>query len=62
MSKPVWNRANICYNIADMKTIAENANDFASIRTMDRGSCISVDKADFLVTFCGLVRIRMCKH
>ena len=44
MSNPVWNRVNICYNIADMKTIAENANDFASIRTMDRGNCIYVDK------------------
>ena len=30
-----------------MKTIAENANDFASIRTMDRGNCIYVDKTDF---------------
>ena len=30
-----------------MKTIAENANDFASIRTMDRGNCIYVDKTDY---------------
>ena len=30
-----------------MKTIAENANDFASIRTMDKGNCIYVDKTDF---------------
>ena len=30
-----------------MKTIAKNANDFASIRTMDRGNCIYVDKTDF---------------
>ena len=29
-----------------MKTIAENANDFKSIRTMDRGNCIYVDKTD----------------
>ena len=30
-----------------MKTIAENANDFASIRTMDKGNCIYVDKTDY---------------
>ena len=30
-----------------MKTIAENANDFESIRTMDRGNCIYVDKTDY---------------
>ena len=39
-----------------MKTIAENANDFESIRTMDRGNCIYVDKTDFfhrLVTASG---------
>ena len=30
-----------------MKTIAKNANDFESIRTMDRGNCIYVDKTDF---------------
>lgn len=29
-----------------MKTIAENANDFASIRAMDRGNCIYVDKTN----------------
>ena len=27
-----------------MKTIAENATDFADLRTSDRGSCIYVDK------------------
>ena len=39
-----------------MKTIAENANDFSSIRTMDHGSCIYVDKTDYfhrLVTSSG---------
>ena len=30
-----------------MKTIAENANDFADLRTADRGNCIYVDKTDF---------------
>ena len=30
-----------------MKTIAKNANDFASIRTMDNGNCIYVDKTDY---------------
>ena len=30
-----------------MKSIAKNANDFASIRTMDRGNCIYVDKTDY---------------
>ena len=35
------------YNIDSMKTIAENANDFASIRTMDKGNCIYVDKTDY---------------
>ena len=30
-----------------MKTIAQNANDFQSIRTMDKGNCIYVDKTDF---------------
>ena len=30
-----------------MKTIAKNANDFESIRTMDRGNCIYVDKTDY---------------
>ena len=30
-----------------MKTIAKNANDFASIRTMDGGNCIYVDKTDY---------------
>ena len=30
-----------------MKTIAKNANDFASMRTMDNGNCIYVDKTDF---------------
>ena len=30
-----------------MKTIAKNANDFASIRTMDKGNCIYVDKTDY---------------
>ena len=34
----------------------------AAIRTKDKGNRISVDKADFLVTFCGLVRMRLCKH
>ena len=29
-----------------MKTIAKNANDFESIRTMDKGNCIYVDKTD----------------
>lgn len=29
-----------------MKTIAENANDFASIRAMDKGNCIYDDKTD----------------
>ena len=32
------------------------------IRTKDKGNRISVDKADFLVTFCGFVRMRLCKH
>ena len=30
-----------------MKTIAENANDFAEIRTADKGNCIYVDKTDY---------------
>ena len=30
-----------------MKTIAKNANDFQSIRTMDKGNCIYVDKTDY---------------
>ena len=30
-----------------MKIIAENANDFASIRTMDKGNCIYIDKTDY---------------
>ena len=30
-----------------MKTIAENANDFAELRTTDRGNCIYVDKTDY---------------
>ena len=30
-----------------MKTIAKNANDFSSIRTMDNGNCIYVDKTDY---------------
>lgn len=29
-----------------MKTIAENANDFADLRTMGKGDCIYVDKTD----------------
>ena len=29
-----------------MKTIAENANDFADLRTTDGGNCIYVDKTD----------------
>ena len=32
------------------------------ICTRDKGTRISIVKADFLVTFCGLVRIRICKH
>ena len=39
-----------------MKTIAENANDFADLRTTDRGNCIYVDKTDYfhrLVTASG---------
>ena len=39
-----------------MKTIAENANDFSSIRMMDKGNCIYVDKTDYfhrLVTATG---------
>ena len=30
-----------------MKTIAENANDFADLRTMGKGDCIYVDKTDY---------------
>ena len=30
-----------------MKTIAENANDFADLRTSDKGNCIYVDKTDY---------------
>ena len=30
-----------------MKTIAENANDFADLRTLDGGNCIYVDKTDY---------------
>ena len=30
-----------------MKTIAENANDFADLRTTDGGNCIYVDKTDY---------------
>ena len=30
-----------------MKTIAENANDFADLRTADGGNCIYVDKTDY---------------
>ena len=30
-----------------MRTIAENANDFADLRTMDGGNCIYVDKTDY---------------
>ena len=30
-----------------MKSIAESANDFQSIRTMDHGNCIYVDKTDY---------------
>ena len=30
-----------------MKTIAENANDFADLRTTDRGNCIYVDKTGY---------------
>ena len=30
-----------------MMTIAENANDFADLRTLDGGNCIYVDKTDF---------------
>ena len=30
-----------------MKTIAENANDFADLRTTDKGNCIYVDKTDY---------------
>ena len=30
-----------------MKTIAENANDFADLRTTDRGNCVYVDKTDY---------------
>ena len=39
-----------------MKTIAENANDFADLRTLDGGNCIYVDKTDYfhrLVTDAG---------
>ena len=39
-----------------MKTIAENANDFADLRTTDSGNCIYVDKTDYfhrLVTASG---------
>lgn len=39
-------RTEMWYNCG-MKTIAENANDFASIRTMDKGNCICVDKTDY---------------
>ena len=30
-----------------MKTIAKNANDFADLRTSDKGNCIYVDKTDY---------------
>ena len=30
-----------------MKTIAENANDFADLRTLDGGNCVYVDKTDY---------------
>ena len=30
-----------------MRTIAENANDFADLRTLDGGNCIYVDKTDY---------------
>ena len=30
-----------------MKTIAENSNDFAELRTLDRGNCVYVDKTDY---------------
>ena len=33
--------------IPDMRTIAENANDFADLRTMGKGDCIYVDKTDY---------------
>ena len=33
--------------IAYMKTIAENANDFADLRTRGGGDCIYVDKTDY---------------
>ena len=35
------------YNIGDMRTIAESANDFADLRTADGGNCIYVDKTDY---------------
>ena len=40
-----------------MRTIAENANDFADLRTLDGGNCVYVDKTDYfhrLVTDPGL--------
>ena len=30
-----------------MRTIAENSNDFAELRTLDRGNCVYVDKTDY---------------
>ena len=30
-----------------MKSIAENANDFADLRTADNGNCVYVDKTDY---------------
>ena len=32
-----------------MRTIAENANDFADLRTLDGGNCIYVDKTDYFL-------------
>ena len=36
-----------CDIIRGMKTIAENSNDFAELRTLDRGNCVYVDKTDY---------------
>ena len=36
-----------CYNITNMRLIAENANDFVDLRTADGGNCVYVDRTDY---------------
>ena len=48
-----------------MKTLAENASDFADLRTLDNGDCIYVDKTDYfhrLVTAPGARLFFIARH